>query len=624
MRRFAWSILGSSSIMPAVSLNIFFGLAKLINLLSIRFNYFYAPKVIDIVIFSSSTDLLIWGTSILFIVSAMFLLRTLNYLDFPRWLIFLYVLLLASLSVFLINDRIALVFAVPLGFAVLSLSVYFGNGFLLAKKEETVLLTIIGVIGLLILFELASVSLWIVNAFNYKVPFGSDLRWRFPWIDLQLFNVLYPLIPFLFMILLYSWIWIPALRYLLSRIGRSINSGIQNVEKLNNRSIALGLTLCLAVSVFITCYPYIHLPDSTLIGVDSIAYYDWLKEMMQKGPQSAFDTDRPFNNLLMYFIKYVTPLSPQDVVRIMPIIASVCLSLAVFWFVKEGTGDEHLALLSSLFSSFSFQTTVSIFACYLANWFAIVETFLLMVFLLKSLNKHSWKYMLISAFIGIALLLTHPYTWNVTMAILTSYFAWALIRRSEEKWEIAPLCTLLVANVLFYMFYTLTPFGKGLGNQQGGVLREAASNVGIPSLSNLQNSLGLMVSMVMGGLYGNPLMIILAIAGMLSIINFTRPMIKFYRIVPLSVIIPSLTLLIISPGQVFLYRLIYLIPFQILAAIGLHSVFNWLKEVERKFKLKATHSSTFRILLFTLIVLFLLNYSLRSVDETMIYGNPTP
>jgi membrane protein CcdC involved in cytochrome C biogenesis len=93
----------------------------------------------------------------------------------------------------------------------------------------------------------------------------------------------------------------------------------------------------------------------------------------------------------------------------------------------------------------------------------------------------------------------------------------------------------------------------------------------------------------------------------------------------LWVIVPSLALLIISPGQeMFIYRLVYLIPFQILAAIGLNSIFNKLKDVERKFKLSATYSYVLRILLFTLIVLLLLNYSLRSVDEAIIYINPTP
>jgi hypothetical protein len=458
-----------------------------------------------------------------------------------------------------------------------------------------------------------------LNAVNYDVPFGPGLRWKFPWIDLQLFNVLYPLTALLFLFLLYSWFWIPVLKSVLSRIGRSVDSGVHRIERLNNRSVALGLIVSVAASVFISSYPYIHLPSSTLVGVDSLAYHDWLKQMIQEGPQAAFRTDRPIFNLLMYFVKCVTPLSPVDVVRIMPIILAACLSLVVFWFVKAGTGDKRLALLSSLFSAFSFQTTVSIYAYFLANWFAIIEIFLLLVFLLKGLNKHSWRHILISTVIGMAVLLTHPYTWNILMVILISYLAWTLMRRAQEKWDIAPLSILLAANALFYVFYNfIRPFGGGLGNN-AAVLRRVMWSV--PSLPNLHNALRIMVSNFLGGLFGNPLMIILAVAGMFSITNLEESSAKFNRIMLLWIAVLSLPLLVFAPGQNMLvfYRLVYLIPLQILAAIGLQLILNRLKDAERKFKLNPRCCCMLRVLLFTLVVLFLLNYSLRSVDEVQIY-----
>lgn len=618
MTGFIWrSRVSFSSIVIAVSINILFGLVRLINVLGIMFNYFYSPKVIDIVIFSASIDLWIWGASLLFIVLAMLLNGVLRNLRFPRWLILLYLFLLVSLAAFLINDQVASVLAVPLGFVVVGLSVYFGDGFLLAKRAEAALLTLIGVISLLIPLEFASLSSWVLNAFSYEVPFGSGLRWTFPWIDLQLFSVFYPLTVLLFLVLLYSWAWVPALRYVSSRIGRSVNSGIQTVESLSNRSLALGLVLSSAVSVFIAYYSYIHLPGSALVGVDSVSYYGWLKEMMQKGPITAFETDRPLFNLLMYFIKYVTVLSPEAVVRIMPIVCAVCLSLAVFWFVKVGTNDRCLALMSSLFSAFSFQTTVSIFAYSLANWFAMVEAFLLFAFLLKGSQKHSWRYISISALIGMALLLTHPYTWSVLIVILVSYLAWILVGRSEEKAEIAPMVMLLGANLLFYVFYSLAPFGKGLGNGGGAVLHM----VGVSNPFQLQSGLAIMVSLRVGGLFGNPLMIILAVVGMFSMINFSRSLTKFHRIVLLWVIIPSLALFAIPSGQELLYyRLVYLVPFQILAAVGLYWMLDKLKDMEHRHKLSVKYSYVLRVLLFTLVVLFLLNYALRSVDEAMIYG----
>jgi hypothetical protein len=605
--------------MAAVAINILFGLVKLIDLLGIEFNYFYSPKVIDIVIFSSSVDLWIWAVSLLFIMLTILWKRIFHKFSFPRWTIPIYGFWLASLAVFLVDYRIALLLAIPLGLLVVSLSVFFVDGFLAAKRLEASSLVLMGIVGMLIPLELASVSSWVFNAFNYEVPFGSDVRWRFPLFDLQLFNVLYPFIPLLFMILLYGWIWIPALRFGLSRIGRRNDSSIQPTARLGNRSLAFGLILSSAVSVFVTCYPYVHLPSSALVGVDSQQYYAWLEGMMQKGPGSAFGTDRPIFNLLMYFVKYVTALSPEAVVRIMPAIIAVGLGLAVFWFVREGTNDERLALLSSLFSAFSFQTTVGMFAYSLANWFAIIETFLLLVFLLKGSKNHSWRCMLMSGLLGIAVLLTHPYTWDVLMIVLIMYLAWTFLRRSEGKWQIAPLAVLLLANLLFYVFYGLAPFGKGVGQGNGGVLNAARANIGFPSLLRLQNGLGLMVSNWVGGLFGNPLMIILAIAGMFAIIEFTRSLTNFNRIVLLWVIIPSLALFAMSPAQeVLYYRLVYIIPIQILAAIGLRTIFNRIEDAERKLKLNPTHSYILRILLFTLVVLLLLNYSLRSVDEAMI------
>jgi hypothetical protein len=200
------------------------------------------------------------------------------------------------------------------------------------------------------------------------------------------------------------------------------------------------------------------------------------------------------------------------------------------------------------------------------------------------------------------------------------YLAWTFIRRTEEKQEIAALTILLAANLLFYFFYTMSPFGKEIGNSETGISRMITLDF-ISNFSNLQNGLGLMVSKYVGGLFGNPLMIILSITGVFSIINFKRPLTKFHRILLLWVLIPSLALLSVPSGQEILYyRIVYLMPFQILAALGLNFTFNNIKEIEYKFKLSPTYSQALRILLFTLVVLFLLNYSLRSVDEATVYS----
>jgi hypothetical protein len=612
----------------ATAVTVLFGLFKLINLLDIRFYLLYSPKTVNIVIFSPTVDLSIWVVSLLLAVLEMLLVKALRDVSFPRWTILPFLLLAASLAVFQVNDSIAYFLAVPAALAIAGLSIYYGDGYLVAGRKEAASFTLSCVTGLLILFELASASSWIFNIFDYEVPFGSSSRWIFPTIDLQLFNTLYPLTSWLFLLFLYSWIWIPAVKHALSRVTASkrIRPRIEKISlsrlqdagstlKLNRKHVTIGLLLSLAAAAFIAYYPYAHLPNSTLVGADSVDYLNWLNSVAQKGPLTPFDTDRPFPILLMYAVQIATGSSPETVVRMMPPILAVCLSLAVYWFVKVGTKNELAALVSSLFSSFSFQVTVGLFSYFVANWLAIIESLLLLVFLLKSFEKQSWKYMAVSAVTGMAVLLTHPYTWDVLMAILILYSAWTFIgKRSRKKREIILLTLLLVSNFVFYTAYALAPFGKSLSNAEGANLSNVASGIGVSNLLNLQNNLASMVQSWVGGLFGNPLLILLAVAGVFSMFDFAK---RFNRIMLLWVMVPSLALLAVTPDPYY-YRFLYLIPIQVQAAAGLVWIISKLGFVRSWFK-HDRNLRTFKILTVMLVVLFLLNYALRSVDEALVH-----
>jgi hypothetical protein len=336
--------------------------------------------------------------------------------------------------------------------------------------------------------------------------------------------------------------------------------------------------------------------------------------MLLKGPLTALEGDRPFFSLFMYSVQRATSLPPATVVRIMPVLLGVGLSLAVFWFVKVGTKNELAALMSSLFTSFSFQTTVGVFAAFLANWLALIETFVLLAFLMESLEKHSWRPGLVSAAIGVAVLLTHPYTWDALMVILLSYLAWILWRkRSEGVFGMKLLTFLLAANLFFYAAYALAPFGKGVSSGASGIVQSFASSVSISNLLNLQNGLASIIQEWVGGLFANPLLIALAVAGVFSMFDFTK---RFNRLMVLWVLVPSIALLAVSPDP-FYIRFTYLIPLQIPAASGLLWVIEKLEDRWGRFKTNETFR-TLTISIVVLVVLFLLNYALRSVDGALI------
>jgi hypothetical protein len=610
----------------ASSVNVLFGLIKLANLMEIRFYYYYSPKVVNITILSPSTDFWVWMVSLLFTLGTVILIKILRRKSLPRWTMLPFLLTLVSLAIFTVNETTAYLFTIPLGFIMTGILIYYGNDHLVTNREEAASLTLIFITSVLILFEVASLSSWIFNIFDYETPFMPTPRWIFPQIDLQMFNLLYPLTSWLFLLFLYSWIWIPALKRMLSGAAISKRTHtrfethslfpIPNTDskhKLDHKYVALGLLLCLATAAFIAYYPYTHAPSSTLVGADSAHYYNRLNEMSQKGPLVALDSDRPFAYLLMYFVQQLSGSPPETTVIIMPVILAVCLSLAVFWFVRVGTKNELLALMASLFSSFSFQVTVGVFAYFVANWLAIVECFLMLVFLLKGFENNSWKYIIASALIGMAVLLTHPYTWDVLMAILVFYLAWIFVKRKpDRKLEMALLAVLLASNLVFYTAYSLTPSGKGVSYATGA--RDVTSGISISNFLNLQNGLSSMVQEWVGGILGNPLLLVLGVAGLFSLFDFKQ---NFNRIMLLWVLIPSLALLVVTPNPYY-YRFIYLVPIQVQAAAGLYWILNMLEKTMLSFK----SSEAFRVLKTTivvLVVLFMLNYALRSVDEAIIH-----
>ena len=83
---------------------------------------------------------------------------------------------------------------------------------------------------------------------------------------------------------------------------------------------------------------------------------------------------------------------------------------------------------------------------------------------------------------------------------------------------------------------------------------------------------------------------------------------------------PSLAIFALVPQSEYLYwRIAYVIPFHIPAAMGLHWLLNKLRSMLNS---NATASMIYfrllQILLITLVILLFFNYSLRIVDEAMI------
>jgi hypothetical protein len=159
-------------------------------------------------------------------------------------------------------------------------------------------------------------------------------------------------------------------------------------------------------------------------------------------------------------------------------------------------------------------------------------------------------------------------------------------------------------------FYGTPDFWRFLNS----ILNVFMANMNTSKIILLQPSLSLMVQRWAGGAFGNPLLILLSILGMVSMADLNK---RFHRLILCWILTPSLAILALVPGSENLYyRIAYVIPFQIPATIGLYWFLNKLRS---KLNLTSTiYFNLFQIFTIALVMLFLFNYSLRSVDMAMI------
>src|SRR5207237_6123315 len=90
-------------------------------------------------------------------------------------------------------------------------------------------------------------------------------------------------------------------------------------------------------------------------------------------------------------------------------------------FVFCGCRNTRVAGLARLLTAFSFQFTVGMWAGYYANWLALGESYLFLGLLLRFSNSKSTTSLVGLVVASVALLFTHPWTWDL-MIVITAIF----------------------------------------------------------------------------------------------------------------------------------------------------------------------------------------------------------
>uniref|UniRef100_A0A7C3ESK4 Glycosyltransferase RgtA/B/C/D-like domain-containing protein n=1 Tax=Candidatus Methanomethylicus mesodigestus TaxID=1867258 RepID=A0A7C3ESK4_9CREN len=605
----------------AYAVNLIFGIALLANQMGIQYYYAYVRCDLSITFIARDLDPIIWIITTATISAELIFDGLARSKKIPKGIIILHATLLGSLFAYAFDARAAALICVPFAFSAFAIS-YFsarGGGWREAKFLNMLpAMTLAIATFILIAIEGASLSSWITNAFDYQTPFGGGDRWIFPLIEMNFSNLLYPVTPLLIIILIMSWLWLPILRRLkprLSFIERALvpNGGDGLTLPLGQKAQLVLLLFAAALAFFVAYYPYIRAPPPYLAGIDAVYYYKYIIEMDANGIGQAILSDRPLYLLMLHALASLSGLSADVIVRAMPAVSSALLALATFWFVKVGTGRAETGVLAALFSATSFQVTAGMMGYFLAQIFCVIEMIVVFTLLLKGAKGEAAKYCALAGIVSVIAFLTHPYTWVLMAGGIGLYLLALFIldkRRDRGLFlqALPLLATMIIVAVALPYLGGQSFHSMSLVSVLKAIWAKFVEGLGVAKITMLHTSMALMIQRWVGGAFGSPLFYLFSIFGVASMAKMDG----FNKLLLCSLIVPSLGILAIVPTyEPLYYRVAYVIPFQVLSALG----FCWALAKVSQFLRASGHDRRvviiIEVLLIVLVVLIFLNYALR-------------
>lgn len=608
------------------AVNGFFGSLLVINWLAIEFYQNYSPRIINLIIFSPAVDWWIWAGSLIFVFTVPYALMKISGTTVLKPLIPFHLTLPVALILYLANlQYIATPILLIGNFLAIFGSIVYARKLLLMPRVKALIVFTTGLFGILIPIELASLIIWIQNTFDPRYPFDIDPRWRIPWIEVQISNLAFPVVSWLLLTFILSWIWVPLLKGIYSKFGTSgVELYTESSEQQGSKHLfpKLGLLFSIICGVYLTYAPYVF-NNQGVRGIDTLWYYQTLDQIKNVADLKALLLNEPRGIYLslLYFIRLITSQSSLTVVQITPALLAITLVMSTYYFVKVGTKNESLAVISSIFATFSFYITVGMYTGIFGNWLAMSMILMSFTLFLKALEKRSKLYLATAGLASLAIFLVHRWTWGVTMGIYMFYLLFSLvyftIKESNAKSELSSallviiinLSPALIAGTLSYLASSAPIIATSSINALWRLLTEYLGffNIIWQLLPNISYTLRFYV----GGCYNNSFLIILSIVGLIATATYKE---NFNRILTAWVFAVSIVLSFYWHLPTT-WRFLYVLPFPITAASGISFITD--KVRQRILASPSVNGSDnacflmFQVSLIVLIILFLFNYATR-------------
>jgi hypothetical protein len=356
-------------------------------------------------------------------------------------------------------------------------------------------------------------------------------------------------------------------RLFVSLRARNVEHQASSSDFLKLERLILGGSIL--ISIIAALYPYLPTinPLQLTVSVDTPQYVKFVNEMTssRSGILSAFGEvnggDRPIPLVIIYLVHQISRIELVHIINYLPMILGPLLIVAVYFFSRSVFDDWRIRALSTLFAATSHYVVVGIYGGFFANWFALVLMMLVFMFGFKASKTFDYRNLGATSLLLIMILFTHPYTWSPVL-ISTLIFLLVTVSGNIQRKALMLLRSILIVAVPNLIVENLK---TSLFNSVGGLAGDyAIASVGISFQQFLLRffNLDFTFSTYVGGYLANPFVILLS-----AVCILIYPQIRFVKMMGAFIVAISIPTLF---GDFLIQsRLVYLIPFPILAALAL-------------------------------------------------------
>jgi len=435
-------------------------------------------------------------------------------------------------------------------------------------RARAILLSLFSLSSLGILVELLALGVCLsdpsMGLTAYSQATGLLTAARF---DFGLFYVGYEFVVWLVMLLMVSPIVLEV------SVRRVRNDGCATchaiaTSRLKTLHLAFGLTAISVLTILVAYLPYSL--SSYPVGIDAHWYSEKL-ELLGKGTsilELVATEPRAAYLLLLYAIRLGMALPIRETMLAGAIAISVTFTLGSYLVLREAGFGDRASLLGALLASVSPQILLGTLTSTYASWLAMAEMLFLFAFVLRTDNTSSKVPLAASIVLSLALMLTHAWTWIVMVLILLVCVSVSGLRertlrfmRTSVVFKIL-LVSILIGVILFAApgIYPASQEIVSLSYWFGLVENFRPLRTPAEFLRDLQIALS---NYSTQGLYSNWIMLTLAVIGLFAM----RRSEPNARIVLESwILVPALLIFLL--GWELQWRLLFLIPYHVLASVG--------------------------------------------------------